>query len=140
MEQIKPIDLLNRYERGIYWLLIILLAVVVFISVLELVYLLVQSLFINGQYRLDHNELITLFGYFLLVLIGVELLDTIKAYIIRNEIHVEIIILLGVIAVARKVILLDPVQSNEVFYFGLGFVAIALGSCYYLIKKAGAVS
>ena len=47
-------------------------------------------------------------GGFLLVLIGIELLDTIKAYFRENTIHVEIVILLAIIAIARKVILLDP--------------------------------
>ena len=52
--------------------------------------------------------MIPVLGGFLLVLIGVELLDTIKAYFLENAIHVEIVVLLAIIAIARKVILLDP--------------------------------
>ncbi|MCK7532656.1 MAG: phosphate-starvation-inducible PsiE family protein [Marinilabiliales bacterium] len=61
----------------------------------------------------NSRELIAILGAFLLVLIGVELLDTIKAYFKENSIHVEIVVLLAVIAVARKVILLDPYRHEQ---------------------------
>jgi uncharacterized membrane protein (DUF373 family) len=80
-------------------------------------------------------------GAFLLVLIGVELLDTIKAYFHENTIHVEIVVLLAIIAVARKVILLDPsgMSANEFGFelMGIGVVVVGLAAGYYLIKKAG---
>ena len=57
--------------------------------------------------------MIAVLGAFLLVLIGVELLDTIKAYFRENAIHVEIVVLLAIIAVARKVILLDPYRDDR---------------------------
>jgi uncharacterized membrane protein (DUF373 family) len=90
---------------------------------------------------LQSHELILVLGAFLLVLIGVELLDTIKAYFIENTIHVEIVILLAVIAVARKVILLDPTGMNGFEFgfemMGIGVIVACLGAGYYLIKKAG---
>ncbi len=57
---------------------------------------------------LDNHELTDVLGVFLLVLIGVELLDTMLEYFRENTIHVEIVVLLSIIAIARKVILLDP--------------------------------
>ena len=44
-------------------------------------------------------------GFFLLVLIGIELLETIKAYLLTNVIHVEIVLEVALIAIARKVII-----------------------------------
>ena len=61
-----------------------------------------------APWLLQSHEMIKVLGGFLLVLIGVELLDTIKAYFRENAIHVEIVVLLAIIAIARKVILLDP--------------------------------
>jgi len=77
-------------------------------SLIDLVWLLYDSLFITTPALIESRELIAVLGAFLLVLIGVELLDTIKAYFHENAIHVEIVMLLAIIAVARKVILLDP--------------------------------
>ena len=74
---------------------------------------------------------------FLLVLIAVELLDTMKAYIEENVIHVEIVVLLAIIAIARKVILLDPAETDGVELIGIGIIIIGLAGAYYLLRKAG---
>ncbi|MCQ8893168.1 MAG: phosphate-starvation-inducible PsiE family protein [Methanolinea sp.] len=131
---------LNRFERVVYYVLAALLAFVILFTVLELVGILIGDFVIDGSFRLDNHEILALFGFFLLVLIGVELLDTIKAYIRKQEIHVEIIVLLAVIAVARKIILFDPyaeVPPSDMTFWAMGFVIICLAGAYYLIKKAG---
>ncbi len=137
------LERLNQFEKGVYYILIILLAGVIFFAVLELIWLLVEGLILDITYRLDNHEILNVFGFFLLILIGIELLDTIKAYITKHEIHVEVIVLLAIIAVARKIILLDPLSAEvmsgttELPLIGLGVIVIALSAGYYLIKKAG---
>jgi uncharacterized membrane protein (DUF373 family) len=131
---------LNRFERAIYYILVVLLAFVIVFSVLELAWEVVKNIVIDTTYRLDNHEILTIFGFFLLVLIGIELLDTIKAYIKKQEIHVEIIVLLAIIAVARKIILLDPygdIPISDLTLGGMGVVVICLAGAYYLLKKAG---
>jgi uncharacterized membrane protein (DUF373 family) len=131
---------LNRFERAIYYILIVLLALVIVFSVLELAWEVVNGIVFDSTYRLENHELLTIFGFFLLVLIGIELLDTIKAYIRKQEIHVEIIVLLAIIAVARKIILLDPygdIPISDITLGGMGVVVICLAGAYYLLKKAG---
>jgi len=129
--------MLNTFEKMIYYVLISILAVVIVFSTIELFLSLGEGLFINSPYRLDHLELLTIFGVFLLVLIGIEILDTIKAYITENKIHVEIIVLLAIIAVARQMILLDLSKFSDITLIGIGFVFISLAGGYYLIKKVG---
>lgn len=137
------LERLNQFEKGVYYILIVLLAGVIFFAVLELIWLLVEGLILDITYRLDNHEILNVFGFFLLILIGIELLDTIKAYITKHEIHVEVIVLLAIIAVARKIILLDPLSAEvmsgttELPLIGLGVIVIALSAGYYLIKKAG---
>lgn len=116
-----------------------LLSAVILFSILELILLLVQGLFNIPIYRLENKEILEIFGYFLLILIGIELLDTIKAYIMENRIHVEIILLVAIIAIARKVILLDPVYEgiDGLILIGIGVIIIALCAGYYLVKKGG---
>jgi uncharacterized membrane protein (DUF373 family) len=95
----------------------------------------------TSPWVLDTHEMITVLGGFLLVLIGVELLDTIKAYFRENAIHVEIVVLLAIIAIARKVILLDPTGMSGADYgielMGIGVIVVGLSAGYFLIKKAG---
>ena len=69
---------------------------------------------------IDVNELIDLLGLFLLVMIGIELMETLKIYAEQREIRAEAIILVALIALARKVVTL----------------IIALGASYFLIKRS----
>ena len=135
------IEVVNKFEKGVYAILMALLMVVLIGSLLDLVKLLFGALWTESPALLESRELIAILGAFLLVLIGVELLDTIKAYFRENVIHVEIVVLLAIIAIARKVILLDPTGMTPFEFgfelMGIGVIVVGLGAGYYLIKKAG---
>jgi uncharacterized membrane protein (DUF373 family) len=133
------LELVDKFERIIYAFLIILLSIVLLFAVGELGYLLFASLINPPPYLLQSHELTTILGAFLLILIGVELLDTIKVYFSENSIHFEIVILLAIIAIARKVILLDPSATNGIEYLGIGVLIIGLAGAYYLIKRSGGI-
>jgi hypothetical protein len=124
--------MLNNFEKIIYYILISLLAIVIVFSSIELILSLVLGLFTNTPYRLDHLELLNIFSFFLLVLIGIEILDTIKAYIAENKIHVEIIVLLAIIAIARQIILLEISEVADITLMGIGVVFFSLAGGYYL--------
>jgi uncharacterized membrane protein (DUF373 family) len=132
---------IEKIEKSIYAVLMLMLIIVLIAAMLDLAWLLYQALWVETPYLLESHELIAVLGAFLLVLIGVELLDTIKAYFRENTIHVEIVVLLAVIAVARKVILLDPSGISGFEYgfelMSIGVIVLGLGAGYYLIKKAG---
>ncbi len=138
------IEIVNKFEKFIYAVLMGMLIVVLLGSLLELIWIMYDSLWVNTPGLLKSHELIAVLGAFLLVLIGVELLDTIKAYFIDNAIHVEIVLLLAIIAMARKVILLDPASADPFAFgfelIGIGVIVVGLGAGYYLIKKAGLLS
>jgi uncharacterized membrane protein (DUF373 family) len=137
----QMIEIVNKFEKVVYAVLMTLLMLVLAASLIDLVWLLYQSLIVVTPYLLETHELITVLGAFLLVLIGVELLDTIKAYFHENTIHVEIVVLLAIIAVARKVILLDPTGMNGFEFgfelMGIGLIVVGLAAGYFFIKKAG---
>jgi uncharacterized membrane protein (DUF373 family) len=135
------IETVNKFEKLIYASLMIMLIAVLVASVIFLGWTLVVSLIDSTPWQLETHEMIQVLGGFLLVLIGVELLDTIKAYFLENAIHVEIVVLLAIIAIARKVILLDPTGMSGFDYgfelIGIGIIVVGLSAGYYLIKKAG---
>jgi len=136
------IEIVNKFEKWIYALLMIMLMLVLITAVVDLAWVLVKSLTDDiSPWLLESHEMIQVLGGFLLVLIGVELLDTIKAYFLENSIHVEIVVLLAIIAIARKVILLDPTDMNGTDFgielIGIGVIVVGLSAGYYLIKKAG---
>ncbi|MCG9731766.1 phosphate-starvation-inducible PsiE family protein, partial [Shewanella sp. Isolate13] len=75
-----------------------------------------------------------IFGFFFIILIGFVLIETIEMYFKENVIHAEVILLVAVIAVSRKVILLDLDKYDPLAIIGLGLIIVALGACYALIK------
>ena len=133
------IDEINKFERIVYTVLIILLGAVLICAIAELIWTFISDLFNPTISLLDNREIVTVLGSFLLVLITVELLDTMKAYIAENVIHVEVVVLLAIIAIARKVILLDPASTDSGELIGIGIIVVGLAAAYYLIRKAGLV-
>jgi uncharacterized membrane protein (DUF373 family) len=77
-----------------------------------------------------------IFGYFLLVLIGVELLETLKAYVKRDVIHVRVVLEVALIAMARKVIIEEPNAVPSLTLFGIAALILALGVAFYFERQA----
>lgn len=134
-------DSVEKFEKVIYAALMIMLMVVLIAALIDLAWVLMLSLVNTTPWLLESHEMIAVLGAFLLVLIGVELLDTIKAYFRENAIHVEIVVLLAIIAIARKVILIDPTGMTGIEFgfelMGIGVIVLGLAAGYFLIKKAG---
>ena len=70
-----------------------MLAVVVVLSTLHLGVLIAQEIWRPPRFLIAVQDLLEIFGYFLLVLIGVELLETLKAYVKKDVIHVRVVLL-----------------------------------------------
>ena len=85
---------------------------------------------------LDSEELLELFGAFLLVMIGLELLNTIKIYITEKTVHVEVVLVVGIIAIARKVVVLEPEMLDGTTLLGIAAVIFALTVGYYFVRLA----
>jgi uncharacterized membrane protein (DUF373 family) len=128
-------SLLKRLERTLLVVLTGMMAVVLVLATAELGYVLIIDIFRPPFFILEIDELLDLFGLFLLVLIGIELLDTMKAYMVEKVVHVEIVFAVALIAVARKVIVLDVAKYPSLTLMAIGVIIIALSVGYYLIKR-----
>ena len=128
--------ILRKFERGMILTLIIMMTIVLFLSIIELGWILVKDIITEPVLLLEIKELLEIFGLFLLVLIGIELLDSIKTYITENVIHVEVVLIVAMIAIARKVIILDIDKYSSMTFIGIASLILSLSVAYYLIKKA----
>ncbi|MBU0516430.1 MAG: phosphate-starvation-inducible PsiE family protein [Proteobacteria bacterium] len=122
-------------ERVIVLVLLVMMILVVVISTLELGWMLITQFFTGKGLPLDASELLNTFSFFLLILIGLELMETIKMYLDQNQVHVEVVFLVAMIAVARKVIVLDAEKYPPLAVFGIAAVIFALSVGYYLVKR-----
>jgi uncharacterized membrane protein (DUF373 family) len=131
------IEYIEKFEKLIYGTLIVMLMAVLVFALVDLASTIYKAVITPPIGMILNSELTHLLGVFLLVLIGIELLDTIRAYFREKTIHVEIVVLLAIIAISRKIILLEPASTNGPEQIGIGVVIIGLAASYYLIKKAG---
>jgi len=80
--------------------------------------------------------LLEIFGCFLLVLIGVELLETVKAYFKKDTIHIRVVLEVALIAMARKVIVEEPNNVPSLTLLGIAALILALGVAFYFERQA----
>jgi uncharacterized membrane protein (DUF373 family) len=132
----KIIEKLRIFERVIIISLIIMMTLVVFASTVRLGWWLVVQIIEPPFLMFNIDQLFVIFGFFLMVLIGIELLESLKVYIREDKIHVEVIFTIALIAVARKVITLEITKLPDLTLIGIAAVILALSVGYFLIKKA----
>jgi uncharacterized membrane protein (DUF373 family) len=126
---------LMKGERVIVLSLLVMMVAVVFLSTVELGWIITKDIITPPVFLLDIDELLDIFGMFLLVLIGVELLETVKMYLTQKTVHVEVVFTVAMIAIARKVIILDIKEVPSLTLIGIGTIIVALSAGYYLIAR-----
>jgi uncharacterized membrane protein (DUF373 family) len=135
------LSIIKRFEKGIILVLVVLMSVVLLLSTLELAWIIIQDIISPPVLLLDINELLDIFGLFMLVLIGIELLDTIaKTYMAESADHAQIVMAVAIIAIARKVIILDVKELSGLALLGITAIILALSAGYFLIRKKDAAA
>lgn len=111
----------------------LLLLLVILISVIDLITNLWLTMFWQPVFFFK-DKLFDVFGSFLTILIAIELLENITGYLQKHIIQVELVIVTSLIAVARKIIILDlkKIEDNELF--GLAATILALSIGYGIVK------
>lgn len=126
---------LGVFERIIIVVLLVTLAIVVALATVDLVWIVAKNVMTPPILLLEVDELLNVFGFVLLVIIGIELLETIKAYLIEHVVHVEIVLEVALIAIARKVIVLDTEKYTPSMLIAFAALILALALGFYLERK-----
>ena len=128
---------LKKFERYIVLGLLGMMVIVVFLGTVELGVILVEQMLKPPKMiLLNINEMLEIFGFFLMILIGLELIETMKVYLKDDTVYVEIIFLVAIIAITRKIIILDFKSHEPLAMLGIAAIILALSFGYYAIKKA----
>ncbi|MDW5562979.1 MAG: phosphate-starvation-inducible PsiE family protein [Methanomassiliicoccus sp.] len=132
----KLATLLPAYKKMIMYTAI---SVIAFVSILILIVTImgvIDAIINNDLISSTKHTVLNIIGNFLLLVVCVELLDTLYAYAIKQKIHVEIVILVTLTAVSRELIVFDYNTVSSLVLVGIGVAIIALSSSYYLIRKS----
>lgn len=137
----------DMFERTVVIALLVLLMAVVLWSTLALGTGIVSSMFIRlaTGTTVEHSPLADVianmhvlhdvFGGFLLILIGLELMKTVVMYLSDHEMHVEVVFTVAMIAIARHAIDLDLKKIGGLEMLGMASLIITLAVAYFLFKK-----
>ncbi len=126
--------LIKKIENFVSKILSLALIIVILVAVYDLGVVLVEELFTPAQGFLVRN-LINIFGLFLNVLIALEILENITAYLKKHAIQIELVIVTSIIAVARKIIILDFDKTSGVDLIGLAIAVFSLAVSYWIIRR-----
>lgn len=133
------LPVIKKFQKMIVLVLVVLMAVVLFLSTVELAWVIIKDMITPPLFLLEIDELLEIFGLFMLVLIGIELLDTIaKTYMDESADHAQIVMAVAIIAIARKVIILEVKDLSGSALLGIAAIILALSIGYYLVKKKDA--
>ncbi len=126
----------DRGERLLARLLSLMLLLVLAVAAIQLLWQLVLDL-INPGHTWLGDSLILLLGDLLNLLIGLEVLQNITAYLRRGVVQIDLVLLTAITAVGRKVIVLPPGAENKPqLLMGLGVAVVCLAAAYWLVRAA----
>ena len=108
-----------------------MLVVVMVLSTVHLGVLIGQQIMAPPRFLIPVQGLLEIFGYFLLVLIGIELMETLKAYVKKDSIHIRVVLEVALIAMARKVIVEEPNSVPSLTLLGIAALILALALASY---------
>ena len=130
---------LESIESAVSKVLSILMVLVTVFAVFDLSVFLVQELWselTSPNHTRFSETLFKIFGLFLNILIALEILENITAYLKKHVIQVELVIVTSLIAVARKIIILDLSKTSGVEVIGLGVAIFSLSVSYWIVRRA----
>jgi uncharacterized membrane protein (DUF373 family) len=131
------LDGLKSIERLVSRLLSIGMILVTFVAIVHLGYVLIETLVATARNPTSeefNTTLFQLFGLFLNVLIALEILENITAYLKKQVIQVELVLITSLIAVSRKIIILDLEKKDSNDLIALAIAVFALSISYLAIR------
>lgn len=78
----------------------------------------------------------TSFAGVLSVVLGLELLETLRTYFVEHRVRLEVILVVAIIAVGRHVIQVDFGHASGSVLLGLSAVILSLTIGYFLVRRA----
>lgn len=133
-EQDPILRWLHRVMRLAAYVLAVVMVFVVVIGVLSVIHTVFLNI-IEPPYLLI-PDIIKTFGAFLAVLIAYEIFSNIRMYIRSDVFPMKLVVATAIMAIARKIIILDMAEHSALDLIGMGIVVVGLGITYWLITLA----
>ena len=127
----------QRFEGLVALVLTLVIALIVLVALFRLTYGVMTGLLLGALDPLDHGIFQSVFGEILTLLIALEFNHTLQ-YVVKREqsiIQTKIVLLIALLAIARKFIVLDLSSVDAGQLFGLAAITLALGIAYWVVRE-----
>ncbi|MFB9147273.1 phosphate-starvation-inducible PsiE family protein [Halomonas alkalicola] len=115
--------------------LAVLMVLVIIWGVLDVIYVLYTKFISPPVLLFEVSDIFVIFGAFMVVLIAVEIFINIRLYLGTNILPIRLVVATALMAIARKVIILDIATVTAMEMLAIAAVVLALGVTHWLVGK-----
>ena len=126
----------ERFEQVVSLVLTALIGVIIAAAVVSLTFNIIMLVMFGLLDPADHTVFQAVFGMIFTVLIALEFNHSILRVLERKEsiVQVKTVVLIALLALARKFIILDASKTEPMTIIGLATAVIALGAVHWLVR------
>ena len=129
------IDFLQSIIRIAVRILAVLMVLVILWGIGDVIWIFYEQLMEPPFLLLNISDILRTFGAFLAVLIAIEIFANITLYLRKDIIHIQLVVATALMAIARKVIVLDFKSIEPEYVWASAAVILALGITYWLLRS-----
>jgi uncharacterized membrane protein (DUF373 family) len=134
-ENDRLISSLQRVIHAAVRVLALMMVFVIVMGVVDVGWTIYQKLVTPPVFILTISDMLATFGAFIAVLIAIEIFINITVYLRDDVIHVKIVMATALMAIARKVIILDIETVSAEYVLAIAAVVLAMSVGYWLIHR-----
>ena len=138
-EQFRLLSLYQRFEHVVVTILTALIAIIVVVAVWNLSVKILFGLVLSGSLDpSDYSIFQAVFGMIFTVIIALEFKKSLLVIAERrdNVVQIRSVVMITLLAICRKVIILDLRETDTSQVFALAAAILALGVVYWLIRDS----
>jgi uncharacterized membrane protein (DUF373 family) len=133
----EPLTLYQKFEQVCVLILTTLIAVIIVFALWHLMLDIVYGILSNTFDPTNYAVFQTVFGMIFTVIIALEFKRSLLVLAERRDgiVQVRTVILIALLAVVRKLIILDLSHTEALQLFGLAAAILALGGVYWTVRE-----
>ena len=133
--KLNLLKIIERVEKFIVFYLVVLLLISLFLGTVELGQMILKEILDSPGFLIESDKLFQSFGRFLVIVIGLELLKSIKSYLVQGIINPVFVLEVAIIALGNKLITMDITHIVPGTLVGMGVIFFGLSALYLILKK-----
>lgn len=127
----------QRFESLVAFIITIIVGLIILVALYRLTTSVILGLVVDSLDPLDNQVFQTIFGEIMTLLIAMEFNHTLQYVVTREQsvIQTKVVLLIALLALARKFIILDVHEMSPGHLLGLAAITLGLGITYWLMRE-----